>query len=93
MTMTNEELEAENEQLRQQINIWESREGAVCPEDRSFEEVIAALRQRVQALEEAGNKLADCAESVRFDNFYRDVINLLDAVDTWRQAALEDSDE
>lgn len=45
------ELERENAELKQQLSDIEEREAACCPEDVSFDALIAALRKQVLRLE------------------------------------------
>ena len=46
----------ENNRLRAEIDHYQEREAAVCPEDFSFEEVIKSLRAEVERLTEVCNE-------------------------------------
>lgn len=53
-----QELEAKVKELESRCLDFENREGSVCPEDRSFEEVISKLQAENQRLKEALGKIS-----------------------------------
>jgi polyhydroxyalkanoate synthesis regulator phasin len=43
--------------LRKQLDEWEEKEAACCPEDFGFEEVIKSLRKQLEELQKGNNNL------------------------------------
>lgn len=87
------ELERENAELRKQLSDIEEREAACCPEDVSFDALIAALRKQVLRLERENAELRNLLRIADdLIDEYAEVVEHCDNVDEMREqikAAIE----